>query len=210
MARITMILWTLWWRRNQRCWHDKIPTIFEVTRRARDTYQSWLNVQLQHKNTGNCRTAIATHTWSKPPNGTIRCNVDTACYNQDNIYCVGVCSRDDEGRFMKACTKQFQGVPSVAEAEAMGVKEALLWLLNTYREHAVIEVESDCLHVVKAINGKNLNIGRIISMCRDLLVSNNNCKVSYVRRQANRVAHELAQATRFIHRIETIIMNEMN
>jgi hypothetical protein len=30
MARITMILLTLWWRRNQRCWNDTIPTIFEV------------------------------------------------------------------------------------------------------------------------------------------------------------------------------------
>jgi hypothetical protein len=39
MVRITMILWTLWWRRNQRCWNDKIPTIFEVIRQARDMHQ---------------------------------------------------------------------------------------------------------------------------------------------------------------------------
>ncbi|MCH92466.1 60S ribosomal protein L23 [Trifolium medium] len=154
MARITMILWTLWWRRNQRCWHDKIPTIFEVIRRARDTHQSWLNVQSQHKNAGKCSNATASHTWTKPSNGKIKCNVDTACYMQDNIYCVGVCSRDEQGRFMKAYTKQFQGTPSVAEAEAMGVKEALLWLWNTYRENAAIEVESDCLQVMQVINAK--------------------------------------------------------
>jgi hypothetical protein len=62
--------------------------------------------------------------------------------------------------------------------------------------------------------------GSIIDECRRLLVLNLNCKVSHVRRQANRVAHELAQATRFIASpqvfnycppyIELIIMNEMH
>jgi hypothetical protein len=34
-------------------------------------------------------------------------------------------------------------------------------------------------------------------LCSSLLLLNKNCKVSYVRRQANRVAHDLAQAARF-------------
>jgi hypothetical protein len=62
--------------------------------------------------------------------------------------------------------------------------------------------------------------GSIIRMCHNLLSLNNNCKVRYVRRQVNRVAYDLAQATRFITSyqvynycpscIETTIMNEMN
>jgi ribonuclease HI len=224
MAKITMILWTLWWRRNQKCWHDKVPTIVEVLRRAKDTHQSWMYAQRQHKNAGSYSPAAATCNWSKPPKGKIKCNVDTACYTQENSYCVGVCSRDEHGRFMKAYTKHFNGTPSVAEAEAMGVKEALVWLRHTYREQPAMELESDCLNVVQAINARHWNnkteFGSIISVCRDLLVLNNNCKVSYVQRQANRVAHELAQATRFIASpqiynycppcIESIIMNEMN
>jgi hypothetical protein len=27
MAKIVMFLWALWWRRNTKCWHDKIPMI---------------------------------------------------------------------------------------------------------------------------------------------------------------------------------------
>jgi hypothetical protein len=34
-------------------------------------------------------------------------------------------------------------------------------------------------------------------LCRSLLNMIQNCNVSYIRKQANRVAHELAQATRF-------------
>jgi hypothetical protein len=90
-------------------------------------------------------------------------------------------------------------------------------------ENDIIELESDCLQVVQAINRQQNNtseFGIIIDMCRSLLVTNNNWKVSYVRRQSNRVAHELAQATRFIasHQIynfcppciEPLIMNEMH
>jgi hypothetical protein len=56
-------------------------------------------------------------------------------------------------------------------------------------------------------------------MCRNLLDLRNNCKVSYVRRQANRVAHSLTQAARLKagHQvynycppcITTMIINEM-
>jgi hypothetical protein len=101
---------------------------------------------------------------------------------------------------MMANTKHFNGAPS--EVEAMRVKEALVWLRHTYREQPAIELESDCLNVVQAINARHWNnmieFGSIITVCCDLLALNNNCKVSYVLRQANRVAHKLAQATRFI------------
>jgi hypothetical protein len=62
--------------------------------------------------------------------------------------------------------------------------------------------------------------GIIIDECKMLLALNLNCKVNHVRRQANRVARELAQATHFTDSpqvfnycpscIELIIMNEMH
>jgi DNA primase large subunit len=98
--------------------------------------------------------------------------------------------------------------------------EALQWLHNADISNVYIEV--DCLQVVQAINNKlrnNNEFGIIIELCRSLLNMIQNCNVSYVRRQANRVAHELAQATRFNASpqvfeycppcIKTIIMNEM-
>jgi hypothetical protein len=33
-VKVAVLLWTLWWRRNKKCWHGNIPTVFEVTRRA--------------------------------------------------------------------------------------------------------------------------------------------------------------------------------
>jgi ribonuclease HI len=110
-----------------------------------------------------------------------------------------------------------------AEAEAMGLLEVLRWLNNTNRTTTPIVIETDCMQVAKAILAKPVNrteFGSIIEMCLRLLVEFDNCQVSFVRRQANRVAHELAQATRVLASpqvynfcppyIEPIIMNEMH
>jgi ribonuclease HI len=223
MTKIAMILWSLWWRRNQKCWNDKLQPIFEVTRRARDSLRDWLQVQMKNNNTTSNNHAAANLSWSKPPSGTLKCNIDTACYVEDNAYCAGICIRDSHGSFVKAYAKRKEGTPEIAEAEAQGVLEALHWLSSMHMENNTIELESDCLQVVQAINKQqhnNSEFGIIIDMCRSLLVTKNNWKVSYVRRQANRVAHELAQATRFIasHHIynycppciEHFIMNEMH
>jgi ribonuclease HI len=129
--------------------------------------------------------------------------------------------RDDRGHFVKAFAKRYEGQPTIVEAEALGVLESIKWLHSSHIEASYIE--TDCLHVVQSLNNRSKNnteFGNIIASCCRLLDLNQNCKVSYVRRQANRVAHELAQATRFIAGpqfydycppcIETIIMNEMH
>jgi hypothetical protein len=89
-------------------------------------------------------------------------------------------------------------------------------------EIVTIEIESDCLQVVQSIIAKHTNyteVGSIIDMCRQMLVTNNNWKVSYVRRQTNRIAYEIARTTRFIANpqfynycpsyIEPIVLNEI-
>jgi hypothetical protein len=86
-----------------------------------------------------------------------------------------------------------------------------------------IQIETDCIQVVQGVEGKvrnNREFGVIIDKCKSLLCHFQNCRVSYVRRQANRVAHELAQAARLYVSpqvfescppcIETTVMNEMN
>jgi ribonuclease HI len=128
---------------------------------------------------------------------------------------------DAHGKFVRAYTRRFEGKLEIAEAEALGVLEALQWLHNV--DISNVHIEVDCLQVVQAINNKlrnNTEFGIIIELCRSLLNMIQNCKFGYVMRQVNRVAPELAQATRFNDSpqvfeycapcIKTIIMNEMH
>jgi hypothetical protein len=86
-----------------------------------------------------------------------------------------------------------------------------------------VEIEMDCMEVVNSVVSKDRNVteyGTAIEQCQCLLNLFPNCKVSYIRRQANRVAHELAQVARFYASphiydycppcIEHIIINEMH
>ncbi|MCH90678.1 ribonuclease H protein, partial [Trifolium medium] len=201
MARITMLLWTIWWRRNQRCWQEKIPTIFEVCRRARDSLNEWLNVQQMKNSARRTGTELASHIWTKPARGTLKCNIDTAYYKEQNVYCIGTCLRDEQGRFMQAFMTRLRGRPDIAEAEATGLLEALRWLQQPQLANVQIAIETDCLQVAQALHTRPVNMtefGSTIDLCHSLLIENDHCKVGYVRQQANRVAHALAQATRFI------------
>jgi ribonuclease HI len=223
MAKITMLLWSIWWRRNQRCWQNKVPSALDVIRRARDSLNDWVNVQQQNTSTSRDGTTLASHTWTKPARGTLKCNIDAACYNEQNVYCIGACLRDEQGRFVQAFTTRLHGSPDIAEAEATGLLEALRWMQQPQLTNVNIAIEMDCLQVVKAMHARPMNMtefGSIINLCHSLLVENDDWKINYVRRQANRVAHALAQATRFTASpkvynycppcIEPIIINEMN
>jgi hypothetical protein len=60
--------------------------------------------------------------------------------------------------------------------------------------------ESDCQQVVNALRNDFLypnELGILFSSCSFLLISNANYNITYVRRQANRVAHNLAIASLF-------------
>ncbi|MCH98064.1 ribonuclease H protein, partial [Trifolium medium] len=118
MAKIVMILWTLWWRRNQKCWNEKTPSVFDVTRRARETRQDWLRVHMKNSSNTRDKNAATSFTWSKPHRGSLKCNIDTACYVEENTYCAGICLGDSHGRFMKAYVRRMVDTPDIAEAEA--------------------------------------------------------------------------------------------
>ncbi|MCI64358.1 hypothetical protein A2U01_0085616, partial [Trifolium medium] len=50
--------------------------------------------------------ATVSFAWTKPVNGTTKCNIDIACYVEQNVYCVGAFIRDSDGRFVQALLKK--------------------------------------------------------------------------------------------------------
>jgi hypothetical protein len=51
--------------------------------------------------------------------------IDDACMLHSRIYSVGACKQDEQGRFVKAYARKFEGKPNIREAEATGVLEGL-------------------------------------------------------------------------------------
>lgn len=132
----------------------------------------------------------------RPAEGTVKCNVDAALFD-DNRFGIGLCIRDYQGLFVKAKTVWFYGSPPPQEAEALGLLTAVKWLQELHIQRVTIEL--DCKSVVDGIRGVCHSVtefGSILSSCRNLLSLSQNYTVSFIRRQANLVAHSLARASR--------------
>jgi len=105
-----------------------------------------------------------------------------------------MCIRDHHGRFVKADTTWYEGCPPPQEAEAVGLRDAILWLGRL--ELLNVQIELNCKLVVDSICDKNNNqgeFGSIIDDCKSLLQQFTNFKISFVRRQLNVVAHSFAR-----------------
>ena len=131
-----------------------------------------------------------------------------------------MCIRDSHGNFIKASKKWHDGVPPPSQAEAMGLRDAILWLGQLGLSKVQIELDSKL--VVESIldrTNSQSEFGTIINICRSLLEQFSNFKISFVMRQANYVVHGLARESKLYARhhvfdsipscINSILLNEI-
>ena len=103
---------------------------------------------------------------------------------------MGLVLRDHSGTLVAGKTICKLMVSSVFEAEATAILEGLQWLINMTVDKVIIE--SDSFLSVKALQNSQenlLEVGNILSACQSILDSRPEFSVSFVKRQANRVAH---------------------
>ncbi|XP_074336387.1 uncharacterized protein LOC141673535 [Apium graveolens] len=117
-------------------------------------------------------------------------------YDCAKVFSTGMVLRNHEGQFLAAKTKKLAGEISVVEAEAEGIMEALSWIMDMGKQNDEVIIESDTKLNVDAIACQKMNfleVGEIIETCKQML--SNLCRVLiiFVRKNANRVAHEVAK-----------------
>jgi ribonuclease HI len=142
------------------------------------------------------QTVMNNHVWTAPEQGAFKCNVDAAIFKDRNCYGAGMCIRDYRGNFIRAQTMWRKGSPLPHEAEAWSLKEALHWIENL--GYTNVSIELDCKLVVDGVVGNpnsQTEFGAILSVCKAMLSLLQNLRISFIRRQANNVAHLLARAS---------------
>uniref|UniRef100_A0A2N9ISW0 Reverse transcriptase zinc-binding domain-containing protein n=1 Tax=Fagus sylvatica TaxID=28930 RepID=A0A2N9ISW0_FAGSY len=130
--------------------------------------------------------------WKAPTPGTIKFNVDAAIC--DNKAVIAAVARDSNGCLLKAWAKHTPFLdPTVAEAAA------IIWALElAAAEHFVnIIVESDAKSCIDALacplDESCWKIRHLTSVSLDLALSFPLCIFSWVKRDANHVAHSVAK-----------------
>jgi ribonuclease HI len=135
--------------------------------------------------------------WKKPAATWPKCNVDGALLASGGKCGIGICFRDSSGSLVQAHTMLFPFDVIVAECEATILKYALLFAMTNGFER--VNFESDCQQVVNAlINNcmyENIELRTLLATCKSILYSNASYNITFIWKQANRIAHNLTRAS---------------
>ncbi|KAL8114292.1 hypothetical protein AgCh_021227 [Apium graveolens] len=155
----------------------------------------WRKAHDQQLNSGNnTGTPLTIRKWEKPQVSWVKINIDAALF--EDIDCIGLGSvvRGSNGQFLMARSSRQDVLIPPREAEAMCLKESLLWLKDKGLQKCVFETDSQVLaRACKGGRGRSL-FHTIVKDCVDLFQHFEEVSVCFTHRSANRVAHALAKA----------------
>uniref|UniRef100_A0A7N2KR13 RNase H type-1 domain-containing protein n=1 Tax=Quercus lobata TaxID=97700 RepID=A0A7N2KR13_QUELO len=130
--------------------------------------------------------------WAAPPPNTFKINVDGAAADDDRRSSVGVVIRECRGILVAARSVLLNASYDVETTEALAI-EARILLAGELKLPQVI-IESNSLIAVQAVNSGSCHgtMGLVIHGALNLLNQFRSWKVLHLKRDYNKVAHELA------------------
>lgn len=193
---MAMILWSIWYYRNEKVWNNiDRPTNINISM-ASDLLHQWLKAQtISHPQYNSSMVNGGDIRWERPPSGFMKCNIDAAIFKELRMTGGAAIIRDHDGEFMVCRIFKHQGVLDAREAEAKALLEALNWATSMDLQHVIFE--TDAKLVVDAIQSNPMDhseFGTIIAECCSLISAESNYQICFSKRQANVVAHTLARA----------------
>ncbi|KAK3228127.1 hypothetical protein Dsin_007989 [Dipteronia sinensis] len=193
MARFAMVLWGIWFNRNQllhkKCGRDPGELVYWVAgllEEFQGTYKSLLSSL-------SSDSAVAKEGWHPPPLGCLKLNTDAAVPPGGNCFGIGAVIRDSEGNLVLALSKFVLGYFSVEVCEALALRKGL----SLAKQHglSIGWAEVDAVNVDTGVNSSQLCrstvcfvFNDISALCRDVWVSE--CKAISIC--GNGVAHNHA------------------
>jgi ribonuclease HI len=215
------ILWSLWQQRNNKIWRNHNEPVRVVMDRANNMLSDWSAAQIKHSRQHQQQQTGSAARWMKPSQGRYKCNVDASFSSRLNRVGIGMCIRDDQGRFVIAKTVWKSPIMNVDLGEAIGLLSAIKWVHELQLHNVGFELDSK--NVVAKFHGHredHSELGDVIKDCQRLHASYfPNSSVEFIWRQANEVAHTLAKAASSLASfhlhidippcIRTLIDNEM-
>lgn len=202
---IIMIAWSLWYRRNDVCWSNGPKDPGTVIRRAKNVHTDWSKLEDLRNRLESTNSLVCDNLWHYPPVGFLKCNTDAAIFLSEAKAGIGIVFRNDQGMLINARSIPFEGMPDVRECEAMALLQGMTLAVDSGFQRVLFE--TDARVVVDAIHTLDDDIsefGDIIGRTRSILRDQEFFSVRAIRRQANGVAHGLAQLSRSLSCLVTL------
>ena len=187
MELLVVVAWAIWCSRNLR--------VFEVCQGVDQVWShaiSMLSYYREAMKFCGLDPSACEVSWKKPLAGVFKINTDGATTDDGRRSSIGVVIRDSKGEAAAALCRVLPGCFLVDEMEALAI-EAGIMLARELDLHQVI-VESDSLSVVHRILAKDFSggLGHIVQGISGFLEEFRSWQVQHLKRDFNRVAHELA------------------
>ena len=189
--------WVIWNQRNLILHGGQVQDPAKLNQRAKNLLEDFRNAQ--DRLVIGTITDGGSATW-KPPSGLVyKLNFDAAVAPSLRTSGFGAIIRNEKGEVMAAYAGRGPSVTDSEEAEALACRKAMEFAVDTGFSDLIIE--GDNIEVIKAISSARDNgsrLGHIYEDIRCLTASLRDWSTSWVRRNANTVAHSLAQFAREI------------
>ena len=181
-------------------WHGRNSKVFEsVWLGADQIWNSAVNLISDFKEANSFYSLgpmVGKVSWRKPANGVLKINSNGATGGDGALSSIGVIIRDCKGQAAAALCRVLPGCFSVDETEALAIEAGVLLARELDSQQVIIE--SDSLEVVQRISAKDFGGGfdHIVNGIVNLLNGFAGWQIWHVKRDFNRVAHELAKFAR--------------
>ncbi|GKA04555.1 reverse transcriptase [Tanacetum coccineum] len=186
-----MLMWRIWGARNSKAHGQRELDQNEVKESAHVMLQDFSRANQTTTDIMAPRNAPS-QAWSPPSYGEIKINGDAGVGN-DGVAGLGFVIRSHSGAVLVAGSRCVKFATSVVEAEA----KACLWAVEVALAKGFTRVvlESDSSVLVEAFKHDKVlvHIRALFLHIHRLCLSFESCSWSFVRREGNRVAHELAR-----------------
>ncbi|XP_019172068.1 PREDICTED: uncharacterized protein LOC109167502 [Ipomoea nil] len=189
---IISICWKLWEARNEKLWNHTILNASFICLSVKNFIFEWPKVNAY--TVSNTRSTDSLTSWTRPPHGMLKLNVDAALDSANKRMGFGFILRDHTGALVAARRLPWFSLHKPNEAEAIAVREALKWIRGTNIDNVLLE--TDCLQVVNSISVShafNSSFDLLVNDVRSIAAVFSNLGFLFAKRSANRVAHTLAR-----------------
>ena len=147
-------------------------------------------------NSQECGASIPRHRvrWSPPPEDCFKVNFDATYCEDSGLVGIGVVCQDNFGLVIAALYQNLGQVQLVEMAEALAARRAVVFAGEMSLFHII--VKGDCLSIIQALLRSGpcpLLCGHIIDETKRMGNDLRSCMFQHVRRDGNRLAHNLAK-----------------
>ena len=121
IGKISDVLWAIWIQRNNRYWNNSHESAAKTVYLALEFLFDWISIQDSTKTSNQVIHFPVQQHWQQPLTGFVKCNIDTAVFQEEGKSSWGIVVRDSQGLFLHAASRVVNDLFQVRELETLSL-----------------------------------------------------------------------------------------